>query len=211
MFRQKPILLSLLINGVLFLGFSYWYDWGAAKLSPAEVSSYMEKLEQRPQVFQKPGALAELRQFLLEDDGQAFYTVNLYKYFDVARYSEGVSSLTGREAYDKFAAIMIPLQLARGSHPIFGTNWMSENSSGWDRLVIVRYRSRRDIVDMFASDGFLEASLHKWAALEEYDRHLAQGLHIPAMFFPAFLLLLVNVALVAAFLRRKAKRGAQPA
>lgn len=211
MFKQKPILLSLLINGALFLSFAYWYDWSASKLSPAEVSAYMERIEQHPQVFPRPGSIAELREFLLEDDGQAFYTVNLYKYFDKARYGNGASSLTGREAFDKFAAIMIPLQLARGSHPILGTRWMSENSSGWDRLVIVRYRSRRDIADMFASGGFVEASLHKWAALEKYDRHLAQGLQIPAMLLPVFLMLLANVALVAAFLRRRTKRETQPA
>ena len=87
---------------------------------------------------------------------------------------------------------MLRLLASRASHPIFGSQWADIASSGWDRIVIVRYRSRRDIAEIFASPEFAEASAHKWAALKRNDRMLVQGLHIPELHIPAILLLVVG-------------------
>ncbi len=77
---------------------------------------------------------------------------------------------------------MLRLLATRASHPIFGSDWADLASTGWDRIVIVRYRSRRDIAEIFASTEFAAAGAHKWAALERNDRMLVQGLlHIPDM------------------------------
>jgi hypothetical protein len=97
---------------------------------------------------------------------------------------------------------MIPLLARRASHPIFGTNWLGGDGN-WDRLVIVRYRSRRDIAEIYADPAFAEASVHKWAAIRENGRMLAQGLHIPEAFIPAVLL-----ALLAGYFVRTALRFA---
>ena len=51
--------------------------------------------------------------------------------------------------------------------------------AGWDRIVVVRYRSRRDLVDLFATDAFADASLHKWASIKAHDRMVVQALHLP--------------------------------
>lgn len=74
---------------------------------------------------------------------------------------------------------MISLMVKRGSHPIYGSDWTDQANSNWDRIVIVRYRSRRDLEDLFATDRFAEASLHKWASLREHERMLVQAIHIP--------------------------------
>ncbi len=67
-------------------------------------------------------------------------------------------------------------------------------SGTWHRLVIVRYRSRRDIADIFASAKFAQANVHKWAGLEKNQRLLMQGLHIPEL-TPFFIMLLILIGL----------------
>ena len=172
---------SVLIPLTILFVFMYWYQWSANVLSPAEVDRYMGIIEAQTQT---PGAqhdLPALRQFLNEDDGKPVYTVNLYKFRELADYPKATGlSGTGEQAYDRFSNIMVPLMIKRGSHPIFGSTWADQANSNWDRIVIVKYRSRRDLVDLFATDDFAEASLHKWASLQDHERMLVQGIHIPS-------------------------------
>jgi len=170
----------LLIGALSFVGLMYWYQWSARSLGPDEVDGYLETIAAQTQLPGGRHDLTALRDFLEADDGQPFYTVNLYQFHDQAQYrhDSGFSG-SGAQAYDRFSRIMIRLLAARASHPVFGSNWIGANEAGWDRIVIVRYRSRRDIADLFASDAFAAASMHKWAALEANERLLAGAVSIP--------------------------------
>jgi len=178
--RYKLLVMSVLIPIGITIVFMRCYQWGAQTLSPTEVDTYMDVIETQVQI---PGArhdLPALRKFLTEDDGKPVYTVNLYKFHDTAEYPEASGfSGTGEQAYERFSSVMISLMAKRGSHPVFASNWVARANSGWDRIVIVRYRSRRDLVDLFATVDFAEASLHKWASLREHERMVVQALHIP--------------------------------
>lgn len=171
---------SVGVAAFLLLAFMYWYQWSARILTPSEVDAYMATIEAQTQ---NPGArhdLPALRKFLEEDDGKPIYTVNMYAFNEVPDYPEDSGfSGTSEEAYGRFSAAMISLMIPRGSHPVYGSSWADEANSKWDQLVIVRYRSRRDLADLFATDAFAEASLHKWASLREHDRMLVQAVHIP--------------------------------
>lgn len=179
---KKPGLVtaSIALSAVALIGMLYWYEWSARALTPSEVDAYMTTIEAQTQV---PGArhdLAALRSFLDSDDGKPVYTVNLYRFHAVADYPEGAGfSGTGTDAYARFSKIMLGLMVPRASHPVFGSSWAHPESSRWDRIVIVRYRSRRDLADLFATDAFPEASLHKWASISGHDRMLVQGRQIP--------------------------------
>lgn len=178
-----------------FLAFLYWYQLAQVPLSSAEVDHYMEKIE--GQVV-NPGRhdLSALRHFLETDDGKGFYTVNLYKFNDEADYAnKGDLSLSGQQAFQRFSKVMLGLLASHASHPIFASDWMDTNVGQWQRLVIVRYRSRRDIADIFASDEFATASIDKWAGLKENQRFLVQGLHLPPL-LPPVLAMLVILTLV---------------
>lgn len=172
--------MTLAIPALAASAFIYWYQWSASALEPAEVDRYMAQIEAQAQ---SPGGrhnLPALRKFLSEDDGKPFYTVNLYNFHDLADYPKGSGfNGTGAEAYDRFSNIMISLMTKRGSHPVYGSSWSDQANSSWDRIVVVRYRSRRDLVDLFATDQFAEASLHKWASLRGHERMLVQAVHIP--------------------------------
>lgn len=178
--QVKLLAFSISAGAIIFIAAMNWYQWSARPMSASEVHGYMATIEAQSQ---EPGArhdLPALRNFLNSDDGKPIYTVNLYQFHEIANYSEGsVYNGSGLEAYDRFSAVMIKLMAKRGSHPVFGSNWAHDLQNTWDRIVIVRYRSRRDLADLFATDAFADASIHKWASLRDHDRMLVQATHIP--------------------------------
>ena len=192
--KKRQLLMSILTIPLLVL--VAWYHGGSEPLSGDEVEFYLSSIGEQDQ---NPGGRHDfkaLRNFLENDDGQPFYTVNLYNYHPKAHYELGSEYSnkflddSGRAAFDRFSKVMIKLLASHASHPIFGSEWM-DDSSDWDRLVIVRYRSRRDIAKIFASDEFADASEHKWAALVDNERLLVQGLHIPSVYLIALIMILL--------------------
>jgi len=179
------------------------------KTSPmtnVEVDEYINKITQ---LSHAPGGqhdIEELRRFFTEDDGEAFYTVNLYKYHQQAQYlSSDSSSITGVEAYDKFSRVMVGLLFQNYSYPVFGSNWLSLTDKGWDRIVIVRYRSRRDMAEIFADPKFSIASADKWASIEKHDRFVVKALHLPE----AYMLLILFISIVISFIFAKRRKTAR--
>ena len=66
---------------------------------------------------------------------------------------------------------MLPQLLKRGSYPIFvsrvaGAFIPHAGAMSWDAVAIVRYRSRRDMLDMVKALQQLGGGMHKWAAIE---------------------------------------------
>jgi uncharacterized protein (DUF1330 family) len=181
---------------VLLAVFVGWYARGGEPLGQIEIDRYLDVIAAQTQ---RPGGqhdFVALRSFLESDDGQPFYIVNLYDFHDEARYLEAPSpGGTGSEAFDRFGAVMFRLLVRHGSHPIFSSSWVAPQTPEWDRIVIVRYRSRRDLVDIFASREFADAATHKWAAIARNGRTLVRAQHLPELVVPAFSVALVSSAL----------------
>ncbi len=182
---------------VLVLALVMGYHGGGDRLSGEEVEHYLSIIKGQDQ---KPGGrhdLLALRDFLEKDDGQTFYTVNLYRFHTEAQYLPGSEYFdpsvggSGKAAFERFSKAMIKLLVSHSSHPIFASNWVHDESSSWEKLVIVRYKSRRDIAELFASAEFADISEHKWAALAANERMLVQGLHIPSFYIIALLVILI--------------------
>jgi len=171
---------ALIAAALVMLAGLWLYLGNGQALTQQEVDEYIARIEAQTG---NPGRhdMAALRHFLEQDDGRPFYTVNLYQYYQQANYPDGESLQSGREAFNQFSAVMVRLLAQHASHPIFGSDWADSHLNPWHRLVIVRYRSRADIADIFASSEFAQASVHKWAGLERNQRLLVQGLHIPEL------------------------------
>lgn len=183
---------SVCMSAAFFFSLIYWYQLSSSILTQTDIDGYMSKIEAQTQ---KPGGqhdLQALRSFLDKDDGRPIYTVNLYNFHEQADYpAKSGFSGSGEQAYQRFSKVMISLMSKRGSHPIYGSNLVVETNSNWDRIVVVRYRSRRDLVDLFSTDSFANASLHKWASIREHERMIVQAIHIPDGKLPFFLLSLL--------------------
>lgn len=187
LFKLKTV--SVATSICLMIIMMYWYHWNARVLSPKEVDTYMRVIEKQTMNTSARHDLSALRNFLTEDDGNPIFTVNLYKFHDTANYSQDSGfNGSGMQAYDRFSKVMIPLMLKRGSHPVFGSYWSDLYAGHWDRIVIIRYRSRRDLADLFSTNEFAQASLHKWASIKEHERMLVQATHIPNGLFIAAVL-----------------------
>jgi hypothetical protein len=175
------------------------------KVSPmtsSEVDTYIEKITQLSHVPGGQHDLKKLKHFFNTDDGEPFYTVNLYKYHERAQYlSDNSSSISGVQAYEKFSTVMVKLLFQNYSYPIFGSNWLDLSTKGWDRIVIVKYRSRRDMAKIFADPKFSIASEDKWASIEKHDRFVVKALHLPEVYM--LLIFCFCVVLSIFFIRRK--------
>ena len=103
-------------------------------------------------------------------DGPIFM-VNLLKYKDKAEYKDGrETALTGRQAYDLYAAEVINLVRDHGGHEIFWTD-VSDILLGtvevlWDAIAIVMYPNRGALMAMSSSEGMKKIAMHRHAGLE---------------------------------------------
>jgi hypothetical protein len=124
-----------------------------------------------------PGERELLQTFFSTDDGRAFYNINLMQYRVQAQYPDGQARagiVSGRDANTAYSNVVVPLLLERAGYPVFGStktsNLMMSASAGADffeELAVVRYRSRRDMLEMILDPRFLVGAPHKMASLEQ--------------------------------------------
>jgi len=184
---MNPFIAFTLI--AIYLIFLRWYKGGGKPLSTAEIEDYMARIGERQE--------ASLRAFAEADDGRAFYNVNLVTLRAKAIYEDGrVFEGSSREANSKYGRAVLPELFKRASHPILLSSTLgvlgseASNSAKWERINLVRYRSRRDLLDMVASQRWQENNAHKRAAVELTEIYPVAGF---SSTLPA---LLVGMALI---------------
>ena len=161
-------LFSIAIYGVFF----YWYTSFDGPLSRAEVGHYLSVFEERGT---EQEARDRVEEFMRQDDGREFIMVNLLQ--------NGTPAGEAEEAMDNYMGFMWPQLLLRACVPVFlgealapvldrvGLDPASrqpaakDDPNHWDTVGLMRYRSRRDFIEIVAQDGFREAHPHKLKAL----------------------------------------------
>lgn len=166
-------LVPWLAAALLYALFRLWYDGFPSPLTPAEVEGYVANMTERGY---PPDRIALLRKFLSEDTGRDFVMVNLIEFTaapdPVGDMKPGES---GREVLERYMAYMTPALLARASHPILGGNtaanaietWGLAGAERWSMAGVVRYRSRRDMIEIASDPRFRDAHIYKIAAMEK--------------------------------------------
>ena len=112
-----------------------------------------------------PTRLQAIREFLEADTGSDFVMANFIELRDepsaraeLDRYMDGIlAPLAWRACHPVLAGPVVgrPLDL-----------WGLENAERWSLVALVRYRSRRDMIEIATDPAFQEAHPHKVAALE---------------------------------------------
>lgn len=149
----------------LFLG---WHTSFQGPLTKTELDAYIARLS-----AEDLEGIVDARAFFENDDGKSFYMFNMMELRATAQYPDGRVA-TAQDANEAYGSAVLPLLIARGSYPVMVTdrvatflNQMTDPAAGqFDQIALVRYRSRRDLLDMITSDDFNAAVVHKWAALE---------------------------------------------
>lgn len=209
--KKSAVLLASLI--VALFVFYAWHIPLRGPLTNAEIDAFMATQAATGGTDWTDEAAFEA--FLRNDDGRPFVMINLMEYRETAEYSEEYATsteMTGAEAGALYGRAVLPQLLLRGSYPVaratrYNTiiNSVGENAGKFESFAMVRYRSRRDLIDMLASDAFNEANFHKWASLENTlvspSNNSASFKFIG--FIPVFLIAGIGLGLGALFRERR--------
>ncbi len=202
-----------LLVPLIYTLFSLWYfNWQGA-LTPVEIDRFMAAFEELE--GSKHTDKATFRRFLEEDDGGEFIMLNQVQ----LRRGDVVHPLTGKamnaselvgEYFGPFALSL----LKRGGHPVFqartlGGNidsWNAETNVGFGTTAMMRYKSRRDVVELVLAPAFADAHIYKLAAIERtisYPTRIVMSTWLrPPVAVLLALLLLASLAQNISFLVR---------
>ncbi len=184
----------------LYLLFCVWYTDLSGPLSSEEITHYSAVLagDGRP-----PEAVARMRRFMEEDSGRQFVMVNLLDMADAPGTVAGVANETADQLMDRYMAHMWPALLMRACHPIFAGSVVFDaldlsgidGAEQWTRVALMRYRSRRDLLEIATNPAFSGPHEFKMASL---DKTIAVPVETQIYLSdPRFLLLIILIALTA--------------
>lgn len=103
------------------------------------------------------------------DPHEPVVMLNLLRYRDRAQSGHGVDGLSGREAYGVYGQRFEELHPRFGGEPI----WMGRainsviGAEAWDVILLVRYPSRRQFVEMMRDPDYQSISRIRGAALAD--------------------------------------------
>ena len=164
--------------GAVYLLFLFWYFNWSGKIKLDEVDAYLDKVKNSS--GGKDTELEIIREFLCADDGKEFFMQNFIKYvdgkvFDPSTCKPVEPSVVLRQQYLWPLGIEL---LKRGGHPVFMAapafeetkpgeyaggyidSWCSDPNPGWSGTAMMRYRSRRDMIEIMIEPRF--ADIHKF-------------------------------------------------
>ena len=160
----------------LYGAFVLWYGGHGEPLTPAEAEALLARIAERAGNEPNPdGHLRDhLRALAAQDDGDEFYMLNLIRYRPQARYPAGHDYPgTALDADARYSRAIIPYLLKHGGVPLLlgevQGRFLDEpgDTVDWQRVALVRYRSRRDLLEMIADLAGRDVAVHKWASIEQ--------------------------------------------
>lgn len=161
------------VPAVLYAVFFFWYTSFGGPLTEQEIERYVSVFEERGGDAQ---GLARLRAFLESDTGNDFLMINNLHMKDTPDEVEGVEpGDSSDDVMAKYMEYMWPALLARASHPVMFGPAVSdaldvvgiEGARVWNRGAAMRYRSRRDMMEITVNPAFSGRHDFKTASLEK--------------------------------------------
>ncbi len=160
---------------LLYVAFFLWHNGLGTPLSDAEVNSYIMQFKAtHPNV--DPTELQAFRAFLEADDGEDIIMFNAMKLYEKPRPLPDVpEDETSMEVLNRYNRFVMPYLFKRGGYPLLVGNsvmdapevWGIENARKWSMGGLIRYRSRRDMIEMFINPEFQKVHHYKTAAMEK--------------------------------------------
>ena len=172
-----------LILGAVYIGFFFWYTDMGGKLSQEEIQIFIKKHEQNiiddgvsPDSEEFQLRIDFLKRFMEEDNGKQFIMVNNIEMNknpgDVVGANPGESA---DQLMSRYMGYMWPNLLKRASHPIFMSNAVYqsmdlvgiEGAETWDQAALMRYKSRRTMMEIVTNPDMMDRHEFKIAALQK--------------------------------------------
>lgn len=187
---------------IVYVLFTLWYTNLSGPLSQKEIAGFVNQMERNDFA---PAQIARMRQFMEEDTGRQFLMVNVLDMAPTPRPVEGVAAdESSAQVMGRYMEHMFPELLKRASHPIFLGRAVFdsmdvvgiEGAENWTSAALMRYRSRRDLIEIASNPIFAGKHEFKMAALDKTIAFPVENqLYLSD---PRFLLLLVLFVIVAA-------------
>lgn len=158
-----------------YLAFHVWYVGVRGPLTPEEIEAHVARLAASP-MAPAPERLALLRAFLEADDGREFFMLNLVRVRREPVTAPGASApAPARQVLDGYTRHFMPALFRRAGHPAFFgraaggylEQWGVAPDPGWSFGAAIRYRSRRDMIELVNDPRFADAHAFKRAAIEQ--------------------------------------------
>ncbi len=123
-------------------------------------------------------ALAEMAKGDLEEP---VVMLNLLRFRKTAEQGQGVDGLTGEAAYREYGRRFAELGPRFGGEPIWMGDALNSIIGGeeWDRVILVRYPTRRQFVEMLADPDYQSISSIRSAAIQD-SRLIEMRQRLPA-------------------------------
>lgn len=157
----------------LFYGaFWLWYTNLEGPIGDQEKRDFLEILANRGDLDND--TLLQFRKFMEEDFGRDFIMVNV---LDMAEQPKEMPATGPNASTDEvmghYMEFMFSELWVRASHPVFWGEAISpavdvvgiEGAREWDRAVLMRYRSRRDLLEIITHPNLRDRHEYKQAAL----------------------------------------------
>lgn len=168
--KQRKLLIwgALAITWFLFF---FWYTSFGGPLSEEEVDKYMTRFESGES---SPDKIAAFRHFLETDTGDDFVMLNIIEMHEQPERISGVAvDDTSADVLARYMAYMWPALLSRACHPVmFGSAaadafevWGIDGEGRWSQAAFMRYRSRRDMLEIAGNPEFQGPHEFKQAAM----------------------------------------------
>jgi hypothetical protein len=187
---------------LVYAGFWAWYVGFSGRLTKAEIDGYLGRLSSDLAV--DPERRERMRGFLESDDGGEFFMVNLIRMHpEPVRPPDGGPPAPAAQVLEGYTGPFLRALLRRGGHPALGGRaaagyleaWGVEKNPGWTMAGVIRYRSRRDLIDLATMPQFAPIHAYKDAAM---SNTLAFPIAPARMFFGPRVVVALAVALAAA-------------
>lgn len=112
----------------------------------------------------------QIQALIGRNDGKPIVMLNLLKFKDKAVYKDGrETDLTGREAYEKYADLMVPFVLSQGGRIVFSgkANGQVIGDVGemWDMVALMEYPSAEAFAKIAMSPDVAKFGVHREAGL----------------------------------------------
>ncbi len=160
---------------VLYALFVSWYTDFGGPLTEAEIQAYITKTKDLD-LGGNPSARGALLEFLRNDTGGQFLMFNAVDLAQNPPQMEGApANADAQTLLYLYMEHMIPALLSRASHPVVVGKSVAdsldlvgiEGAEEWSDGAIMRYRSRRTLIDIIGNPEFYERHDFKLAGLEK--------------------------------------------
>jgi hypothetical protein len=157
---------------LVYLAFRVWYDNWRGPLRREEIDAYVELIEGSE--LTDTSDLDSLRRFMEEDDGREFIMLNLVRLNpERVPHPETGEPTSAGKILGGYLGTFLPQLLRRAGHPLlqaqkvggYVDSWNVEPDPGWSFMGYMRYRSRRDLVELVIAPDFFAAHPFKRAAM----------------------------------------------